>query len=441
MRATLHDGARVHDITIYADGKTAQPVPIHLVPWLLTRPQCQYLQVLGLRLRRALNRALRAYSQDEAIRQVLPLTDDEQAWLAQLIPKGFPDPPTVFERLDTNLVIEDPQWPRVLRFLEFNSVGIGCLHFMPIANQLVAEHLMPTFQEVLKPATCRATTDPRVLLRQTLEAHAKAIGRHQCAVAFVERREPMAGGADEMAHLRQWFESQGMQAVVADPRELEVKSGELIYKDLTIDVIYRDYSLSEVVSIETHGGTVDAIKHAFRQNQVVSGLTGEFDHKSLMEFLSNPEYERYFTPSQRRTFQTCIPWTRLMRPRKTGTPDRQEADLPEFVRANRERLVLKPNRAYGGQDVVMGMDVSGSTWDQAVVAALEKPNTWVVQEMVPLPGVEFLDPERGNGVLTEFVTVGFVATPQGIAFLGRSSPERIVNISRGGSLVPVFLIR
>jgi hypothetical protein len=71
--------------------------------------------------------------------------------------------------------------------------------------------------------------------------------------------------------------------------------------------------------------------------------------------------------------------------------------------------------------------------------ALSAPDTWVAQEIAPLPVADFLDPEDLTRATHEFVTVGFVTTPYGIAFVGRASPEPIVNISRGGRLVPIFL--
>jgi hypothetical protein len=258
-------------------------------------------------------------------------------------------------------------------------------------------------------------------------------------VAFVERRETSPGGADEMLHVSRFLQTQGLQTVCVDPRELELRDGEIVHHDLTIDVLYRDFSLHEIISIETHGGNMEAIKHAFLHNQVVSGLTGEFDHKSLCELLSNPDFDRYFTPSQRRTNRLCIPWTRLIRERKTFDSAGHEVDLPTFIRDHRPQLVIKPNRAYGGQDVLIGKDTEAAAWDQAVVNALGEPNTWVVQEVAPLPTADFLDPEDLSRVTHECVTIGFIASPQGVAFVGRASPERIVNISRGGRLVPIFL--
>jgi len=441
LLAALRDAATQHDLLIYHDPKTSQPVRIQPVPWLLTEAQCRYLQVLGIRLRRMLNRLLARYFDDPVLQQVLPLDEDERTWMQTLAPKGFLEPAAVFERLDTNLAFEDDRWPEGLRFLELNSVGVGCVHFMPVANQVIAQQTLSMFQEALSPTACQPTADPRVLLRRQLEAHASAIGRSQLVTAFVERRETSEGGADEMLQLSRWFQEQGLHAVIADPRELEVRNGEVVYQETIIDLVYRDFSLNEILSIEQHGGQVEAMKHAFRRNQVVSSLSGEFDHKSLFELLSNPEYDRYFTPAQRRVSRAFVPWTRLVRERQTADPDGQEQDLPAYIRNHRATLVLKPNRAYGGQDVVIGVDVTEAAWNDAMGQALAHPDTWVVQQMTPLPQASFPDPKELQDLVDEFVTVGFIATPGGIAFVGRSSPQRIVNISRGGSLVPIFLIR
>ena len=426
---------------MYTDAKTTVPVPIHLTPSLLTQAQCRYLQLVGIRIRRVLNRLLRRYNEDPAIQAVLPLTEDEHAWIKQLAPNGFPDPSPVFERFDTNLTAEDPAFPVAFRFLEFNSVGVGCLSFMPVANQLIAEYVVPAYNGLLTPIGAKPSTDPRALLRKLLESHAKALGRKTAVIGFVERRETCVGGADEMRDMSEFLKAQGMATVYCDPRELEMRDGEVCYKDTVLDVLYRDFTLSEVVSIEKHGGKIGAMKAAFQRNQVVSSLVGEFDHKSVMELLSNPEFARYFTPSQRRTVQSFILWTRLMRERKTIDPAGKEVDLPQYAKTHRESLVLKPNRSYGGTDVVIGKDVAQPVWEEAVAKSLAQPDTCVVQEYIGLPRMEFIGPNDPQSVSNEFVTIGFIATNDGISFLGRSSPERIVNITRGGSLVPMFVVK
>ena len=109
--STLRDEAVAQEVAIYDEaGKFLKPVRVHLLPLLVTTAQCRYLHFLGVRIRRAVTRMLRAYRDDPALRAVLPLTDDERAWFEELAPNGFPEPMTVFERLDTNVVLDDPEW-------------------------------------------------------------------------------------------------------------------------------------------------------------------------------------------------------------------------------------------------------------------------------------------------------------------------------------------
>ncbi|MBI3320219.1 MAG: hypothetical protein HYZ89_06505, partial [Candidatus Omnitrophica bacterium] len=146
------------------------------------------------------------------------------------------------------------------------------------------------------------------------------------------------------------------------------------------------------------------------------------------------------TLAERRIFRACIPWTRLVRARTTTDPERREVDLPDFVRRQREGLVLKPNRAYGGQDVVIGRDVTQAVWEQTLEKALTHSDAWVVQAVAGIPRMEFLDADHPDDIVNEFVTVGFMATPDGTTLVGRSSAERIVNVSRGGGLVTLFVV-
>ena len=228
---------------------------------------------------------------------------------------------------------------------------------------------------------------------------------------------------------------------MGDPREIEHRDGKLHLKEEPVDVLYRDFQLEEVVSIKTHGGSVEGIEEAFARNQVVSTVFGEFDHKSLCELLSNPEFAGYFSPQEVRAARRHFPWTRLIAERKTTDPEGKEADLVPFIRENRERLVLKPNRGYGGEGVVVGEKMSGSAWDEAVAAAAAKPGTWVAQEQVPISKAPvMLLGQRGFPKVEElYVTLGITATPRGVSFVGRCSAQPVVNISQGGGLVPIFL--
>ena len=103
---------------------------------------------------------------------------------------------------------------------------------------------------------------------------------------------------------------------------------------------------------------------------MVSSLVGDFDHKSCFEILTDPVIaEQYFGADDRRLFRRHVLWTRVVGDRRTTLPDDKEGDLLEYARRNRELLVLKPNRAYGGTGVMLGAATEEGEWEQALQAS------------------------------------------------------------------------
>ena len=102
--------------------------------------------------------------------------------------------------------------------------------------------------------------------------------------------------------------------------------------------------------------------------------------------------EQYFGADDRRLFRRHVLWTRLLADRRTTLPHDKDGDLLEYARRNRELLVLKPNRAYGGTGVMLGPATEQAEWEQALQKAVSRgdpENSWVVQAVTRLPVHEF----------------------------------------------------
>ena len=54
-------------------------------------------------------------------------------------------------------------------------------------------------------------------------------------------------------------------------------------------------------------------------------------------------------------------------------------DLPEFIHANRERLIMKPNDDDGERRTFFGAEMDEAAWDRALKTAMR--NSYVVQEV------------------------------------------------------------
>ena len=98
------------------------------------------------------------------------------------------------------------------------------------------------FEKDIRPYRLRFQADPRDLLAAQIKRHARLIGRGDLNVIFLENRDYL-GGTVELPELTKYFLKRGIKAILADPRDLRLKGGEIYYRDTNIDIIYRDSEL------------------------------------------------------------------------------------------------------------------------------------------------------------------------------------------------------
>jgi len=137
-------------------------------------------------------------------------------------------------------------------------------------------------------------------------------------------------------------------------------------------------------------------------------------------------------------------WTRLLRECMTTGPEGWPIDLVEYTRRNRERLVIKPNRAYGGVGVHIGHAMEQGEWEQAIQSALTDPNPgWVVQKMARIVTGEFpvVDDDGAVHMAPFYFVLGFAATKRGLSILGRASQRQVVNVAQRGGMCAVLVGR
>jgi hypothetical protein len=136
-------------------------------------------------------------------------------------------------------------------------------------------------------------------------------------------------------------------------------------------------------------------------------------------------------------------WTRLLDDRRTTLPDGEEGDLLEYVRTQHELLVLKPNRSYGGDRVIIGHLVDQAEWDREIEQALAGNDGWVVQRLASLPVHEFPVVGADGGVHIEpfYTVLGFAPSKYGLGIIGRCSQKQVVNVAQRGGMCGVLIGR
>jgi hypothetical protein len=180
----------------------------------------------------------------------------------------------------------------------------------------------------------------------------------------------------------------------------------------------------------------------FQQNRVISSITAELDQKSCWEVLTDPQFtQKYFSPDERQVFRRHILWTRILSDRRTRLPDGHEGGLLDYVRREHESLVLKPNRSYGGQGIVIGHLLERAEWESAIDRALSDSERWVVQQLASIPVSEFpvIGPDGQLHVEPFYTVMGFAPTKYGVAILGRASQKQVVNVAQRGGMCVVLV--
>ena len=436
------------NIKYLSDSGKARDIQLVLRPWFIKPREMRFFHRLIYSFKAAHHKLCRMYLRSRRIQEIMPLTSDEKEWFGLINKNRFQKYQEVFGRWDTNVSFDERDNIRGIKFLETNTVGIGGIHYIPVVSEGIKEILRFRFEKDIRPYRLRFQADPRDLLAAQIKRHARLIGRRGLNVVFLENRDYL-GGTVELPELAKYFLKKGIKAILADPRELRLKGGEIYHRDTNIDIIYRDSELQELIDIERKGHNMAVLKQAFVNNQVISSIAGELDHKSSFEIFTNPEFAGLFTAAERAVFIKYLPWTRVIKERKTpgidSLPCRQAGrriDLIPYVLKNQERLIIKPSRAYGGKGVMIGRLMEKSKWAGYVAKASRKPGGYVVQEAVDIREEVFpLFSGDGKIRFEKFYSVsGFVVTPGAIAVLGRFSKDMVVNVARKGGIIPAFLL-
>jgi hypothetical protein len=209
-----------------------------------------------------------------------------------------------------------------------------------------------------------------------------------------------------------------------------------------VDLAYRDASVLDLMDLADEGVDVAPMRALLRQNRVVSSITAELDQKSCFEVFTDPELaKRFLTVEEWQVMRRHVLWTRLVSERRALSPTGERVDLLEYVRKERESLVLKPNRSYGGEGVLVGPTATQGEWESAIDRALIDEDRWVVQQVAPIPVKSFhiLDERDRLQVEPFYIVMGFAPTRYGVALVTRASQRPVVNVAQQGGMCAVMV--
>jgi uncharacterized circularly permuted ATP-grasp superfamily protein len=157
--------------------------------------------------------------------------------------------------------------------------------------------------------------------------------------------------------------------------------------------------------------------------------------KVLLSVFTNPGYDHLFSTKENELKQTHIPWTRRVVDAEKFYGGKK-VYLVDFLKDEKETLVLKPSDGYGGKDVTIGSETKDEDWNHTIDKALK--SNWVVQERMAQAvfSVPTVVNRKVEFVLKKMNTNNFVFGGGSAGGFSRLSDESVINVSRGGGLIP-----
>jgi hypothetical protein len=404
-----------------------RPLCISLRPQLIERSRYEAARAASERVYRALQTLERALLHDADLRRELDLLPEEEE-LALADPGARSSSPSA--RIDGFLTDK-------LRFVEYNAESPAGMAYSDNLAAAFAE--LPVLRAFRKRWRLRGLPTRERQVASMLRAFGQWGGAERPAIAIVDWKGlPTVA---EFGMFRDHFEAQGIRTVICDPGELEYRRRRLYANGTPVNLVYRRVLTTELIE---RGTGFQTLRRAYLDGAVcvVNTFRAKLLHKKMsLALLSDGRYARLYTASQRETIARHIPWTRKVANGSTTYRGRRVRDLPAFVLANRDRLVLKPNDEYGGKGVVLGWTVSDGGWELALAGALAESS--VVQEAVPIPKEPF--PIVLEGTID---TLDLAMDMDPYLFDGRASgcltrlsSAALLNVTAGaGSVVPTYVV-
>src|SRR5216683_1419517 len=325
-------------------------------------------------------------------------------------------------------------------FVELNGESPAGIAYADAAYDIFSA--LPVMKNFANDYNLRPLYGRRLMLDVLLHSYEEFLGRkpdHLPSMAIVDLEGMPTQKEFEL--FREFFEQEGYPAAICSPQQLEYQNGRLSAGGFEIDIVYKRLLVNEYLPIMAQ---YPALLNAYRDHAVcmVNSFRSKLIHKkALFAVLTDERRATLFSQTELAAIAAHVPWTRLLRVEQTRYNGR-EVELLEFVLANRDRLVLKPNDDYGGHGITIGWNTNETVWREAMEAALQVGD-YLVQERVPtaretFPAltedgrIEFseqlvdLDPLLFNGKV-------------GSAFTRLSATE-LANVTSGGGMVPTYIL-
>jgi len=397
-------------------------IPAFFKAHFISRKQQRLLHGVGDTIAHTIDKLIELYLTEPVIKNLYPLSLEAEELIR--IDPGYTRS-AILCRLDCFLEGE------AVQFLEFDCDAPGGMAYADTLEKIYFD------QNELKEFFAEFDFERRVrcekLLSALLNIYEEFGGFETPRIAIVDWNNVRTRSEFEV--LKTFFEEKGYSTTIADPRDLRYKSGKLYHGNFRIDLVYRRVLFRELV--EKMEDVKDLLK-AYKDKAVcvVNPLRSAVGaSKAMLSVLTNPAYDHFFTEKQNAIKREHIPWTR-----NVTDADRffggKKIYLVDFLKDEKDTLVIKPPYGYGGKDVTIGCETRNEDWNAAIDKAIK--SNWTVQEYIKPAkmSVPVVINNKVEFVLKKMSTGCYVFDGSYAGSVSRLSDESVIKVSKGGGLIP-----
>ncbi len=330
-----------------------------------------------------------------------------------------------------------------LSFIEFNCDCPGGPMYADIQTEIITE------TDIMQEIRSRWNVQTFRMLPNLLDClltgyrefcrNRNISGRDTPTIAIVGGRHSRT--LPEFHLIAEWIQNQGYACSFHDPSELGCDQNlNLVNEDGTIiDIIYRRGILAHWTDHPLETQNLRTAYAAGRVCVINSPRSVLGSRKHITALIQEKRFQSLFTEHERHFIRKRLPWTRLMAQEKTENWSGDTCDLFEFVRKNKDYLVLKPISGLGGKDVCVGIAVDQDTWETSIEKTTR--HEYIVQKYISIPEDDYpfmtpdvaWEPRRTNLNLFTYdqrFTGGFA----------RFSSDHIINIHKDGGMACLAIV-
>src|SRR5688572_4537661 len=231
------------------------------------------------------------------------------AWEEELtqVDPGF-DAPSPTSRMDTFFDEESALW-----LTEYNAETPAAIAYTDVLTE--AYYGLPVMREFSKHYEMRPLFGRHLMLHALIDSYKQWGGRERPRIAILDWKEVPT--YSEFVLFHDYFEQQGYDCVIADPREVTYENKRLVADGKEIDIIYKRVLISELVA---RGGLDHPVIRAVRDHAVcmINPFRCKILHKKAsLAVLSDEANTDFFSDDEQAAIMQYIPWTRVLEERHT----------------------------------------------------------------------------------------------------------------------------